>query len=216
MNAWSHVSHKSLTPRDYHSGCRAGRFVLLSPSLFFRAVFMGFLLMNLLGLSGCGYNSMVSMKESVTAAWSQVENQLQRRNDLIPNLVETTKGYAAHEKEIFESVANARSRLIGAGSRAQKIDAANDLSSALSRLLVIAERYPDLKANQQFARLSDELAGTENRIATERRRYNEAVQAYNTYVQKFPAVLTARMFGFQAEKYFEAPESAKQVPQVKF
>jgi LemA protein len=181
-----------------------------------RVMFMTVVLGSAGSLGGCGYNSMVSMKEAVNAAWSQVENQLQRRNDLIPNLVETTKGYAAHEKEIFESVANARSKLIGAGSRDEKIDAANGLSSALSRLLVLAERYPDLKADKQFARLSDELAGTENRIATERKRYNEVVQEYNTYIQKFPAVFTARMFGFQPEKYFEAPESAKQVPQVKF
>lgn len=181
-----------------------------------RVMFMTVAMGSAGSLSGCGYNSMVSMKEAVNAAWSQVENQLQRRNDLIPNLVETTKGYAAHEKEIFESVANARSKLIGAGSRDEKIDAANGLSSALSRLLVLAERYPDLKADKQFARLSDELAGTENRIATERKRYNEVVQEYNTYIQKFPAVFTARMFGFQPEKYFEAPESAKQVPQVKF
>jgi LemA protein len=159
---------------------------------------------------------MVSMKEAVNAAWSQVENQLQRRNDLIPNLVETTKGYAAHEKEIFENVANARSKLIGAGTRDEKIDAANGVSSALSRLLALSERYPDLKADKQFARLSDELAGTENRIATERRRYNEIVQEYNTYIQKFPTVFMARTFGFQPEKYFEAPEAAKQVPQVKF
>ncbi|MFQ5666713.1 MAG: LemA family protein [Candidatus Binatia bacterium] len=167
-------------------------------------------------LSGCGYNSMVSMRESIDAAWAQVENQLQRRNDLIPNLVAVTKGYAKHEKEIFDHVADARARLIGAGSRAAKITAANQLTTALSRLLVIAERYPDLKANQQFARLSDELAGTENRIATERRRYNEAVRAYNTYIKKVPANLTARMFGFTAEKYFEAPKEAKQVPKVKF
>ena len=216
MNARSHVSHKGLAPRDYCPERREGRLVQLGRGGFSRTILSSFLLLNLLGLSGCGYNSMVSMKESVTAAWSQVENQLQRRNDLIPNLVETTKGYATHEKEIFENVANARSRLIGAGSREQKIDAANNLSSALSRLLVIAERYPDLKANQQFARLSDELAGTENRIATERRRYNQAVRAYNTYIQKFPAVMTARMFGFQPEQYFKAPESAKQVPKVKF
>src|SRR6266852_6699152 len=122
-------------------------------------------------LAGCGYNAMVTMRENIEAAWAQVENQLQRRNDLIPNLVEVTKGYAAHEKEIFDHIADARARLIGAGSRDEKIEAANDLSSALSRLLVIGERYPDLKANQQFARLSDELAGTENRLATERRCY---------------------------------------------
>lgn len=167
-------------------------------------------------LSGCGYNNMVSMRESIDAAWAQVENQLQRRNDLIPNLVEVTKGYASHEKEIFDHIADARSRLIGAGSRDQKIDAANDLSSALSRLLVIAERYPDLKANQQFARLSDELAGTENRLATERRRYNEAVREYNTYIKKIPQNLTARMFGFTGQKYFEVPKEAQAVPKVQF
>lgn len=119
-----------------------------------------------LGLSGCGYNTMVLMKEEVQAAWAQVENQLQRRNDLIPNLVETTKGYAAHEREVFASVANARAKLIGAGTRGEQIEAANQVSSALSRLLVLSERYPELKADKQFARLSDELAGTENRIAT--------------------------------------------------
>src|SRR5213594_1128644 len=109
-------------------------------------------------VAGCGYNQIVALREQIDAAWAQVENQLQRRNDLIPNLVEVTKGYAAHEKEIFESVANARSRLIGAGNRDEKIDAANQLEGALGRMLAIAERYPDLKANAQFAKLSDELA----------------------------------------------------------
>ncbi len=170
----------------------------------------------LLTVGGCGYNTMVSMRESIDAAWAQVENQLQRRNDLIPNLVEVTKGYASHEKEIFDHIADARSRLMAAGSRDAKIEAANDLGSALSRLLVIAERYPDLKANQQFARLSDELAGTENRLATERRRYNETVRDYNTYIKKIPANFTARMFGFQEQKYFEAPKEAQQVPKVQF
>jgi len=165
---------------------------------------------------GCGYNTMVTMRENIDAAWAQVENQLQRRNDLIPNLVEVTKGYATHEKEIFDHIADARSRLIGAGTRDAKIDAANDLGSALSRLLVLGERYPDLKANQQFARLSDELAGTENRIATERRRYNEAVRDYNTYIKKMPGNFTARMFGFTEQKYFEAPKEAQQVPKVQF
>lgn len=167
-------------------------------------------------LSGCGYNSMVTMRENIDAAWAQVENQLQRRNDLIPNLVEVTKGYATHEKEIFDHIADARSRLINASSRDQKIDAANDLGSALSRLLVLGERYPDLKADQQFAHLSDELAGTENRIATERRRFNEAVRDYNTYIKKMPANFTARMFGFTEQKYFEAPKEAQQVPKVQF
>jgi LemA protein len=170
----------------------------------------------LLAAPGCGYNTMVSMRENIDAAWAQVENQLQRRNDLIPNLVEVTKGYASHEKEIFDHIADARSRLIAAGSRDAKIEAANDLTSALSRLLVIAERYPDLKANQQFARLSDELAGTENRLATERRRYNEAVRDYNTYIKTIPANFTARLLGFQAQKYFEAPKEAQQVPKVQF
>jgi len=167
-------------------------------------------------LSGCGYNAMVSLKEQIQSAWAQVENQLQRRNDLIPNLVEVTKGYAAHEREVFESVANARAKLIGAGTRGDQIEAANEVSSALSRLLALSERYPELKADQQFARLSDELAGTENRVATERRRYNEAVQAYNTYIKSFPTVMTAGWFGFEPEKYFEAPKEAQQVPQVKF
>ena len=150
--------------------------------------------------TGCGYNSMVTMKENIDAAWAQVENQLQRRNDLIPNLVETTKGYATHEQKIFTDIAEARSRLIGAGSRDAKIDAANDLGSALSRLLVIAEQYPNLKADQQFARLSDELAGTENRIATERRRFNEAVREYNTYIKTIPADLHGAHVRFQGAR----------------
>jgi len=174
------------------------------------------LAMVLMALTGCGYNSMVSMRENIDAAWAQVENQLQRRNDVIPNLVEVTKGYAAHEKQIFDHIAEARSRMVSAGSREQKIDAANDLTSALSRLLVVAERYPDLKANEQFARLSDELAGTENRLATERRRFNEAVREYNTYIKRLPQNLTARLFGFTEQKYFEAPKEAQQVPKVQF
>src|SRR6266436_8972051 len=161
-------------------------------------------------VSGCDYNRIVALREQIDAAWAQVENQLQRRNDLIPNLVEVTKGYAAHEKEIFDHIADARSRMINAGSRDEKIAAANDLGSALSRLLVLGERYPDLKANQQFARLSDELAGTENRLATERRRYNDTVREYNTYIKKIPANFTARMFGFTEQKYFEVPKEAQQ------
>jgi LemA protein len=170
----------------------------------------------LLAGSGCGYNTMVERKEQVQAAWSQVENQLQRRNDLIPNLVEVTKGYASHEKEIFENLANARAKLIGAGTREEQIDAANEVSSALSRLLVLTENYPNLKADAQFARLSDELAGTENRISTERRRYNEVVQSYNTYIKSLPTSLYAGWLGFAQEKYFEAPQEARQVPRVQF
>lgn len=167
-------------------------------------------------LHGCGYNSMVSMQEEVKSSWAQVENQLKRRADLIDNLVEVTKGYAGHEKSVFENIANARAKIGGTGSRAEQIDAANEMSSALSRLLVIAENYPQLKADAQFARLSDELAGTENRIATERRRYNEVVQAYNTYIKKLPAMLYAGWFGFQPEKYFEVPQEDQKAPKVKF
>ena len=169
-----------------------------------------------LGLSSCGYNRMVEEREAIDAAWAQVENQLQRRNDLIPNLLEVTKGYAKHEKEIFESVANARAKLIGARTRNDEIRAANEMSGALSRLLAIAERYPELKADTQFARLSDELAGTENRIAVERRRYNEAVRRYNTTIKRFPTTFFAGCFGFSPAEYFEAPESAKKVPKVAF
>ncbi len=181
-----------------------------------RKTLLGTLLMIVLPLGGCGYNTMVTMKEAVDSAWAQVENQLQRRNDLIPNLVEVTKGYAAHEKSVFEAVANARARLLAAGSRDEQIDAAAQLSGALGRLLAIAERYPELKANEQFNRLSDELAGTENRIAVERKRYNDAVQAYNTYVKQLPQVLYASWFGFPAQRYFEVPEEAKSVPKVDF
>ena len=167
-------------------------------------------------VEGCDYNRLVAQREQITAAWAQVENQLKRRNDLIRNLVEVTRGYAAHEKEIFERVADARARLMSAGSRDEKIAAAGELSGALGRLLAIAERYPDLKANQQFARLSDELAGTENRIAVERMRYNEAVRAYNSAIKSFPTLLYASAFGFQPQKYFEAPGEAKKVPKVDF
>jgi LemA protein len=170
----------------------------------------------LLPLTGCGYNTMVTMKEAVDSAWAQVQNQLQRRNDLIPNLVQVTKGYAAHEKEIFEAVADARARLIGAGTREQEIDAANQLTGALGRLLAIAEQYPQLKADAQFARLSDELAGTENRIAVERKRYNDTVQAYNTYVKRLPQGLYAGWLGFEPQKYFDVPAEAQQVPKVDF
>lgn len=174
------------------------------------------LLLLTLTLSGCGYNQMVTLKEKVDSAWAQVQNQLQRRNDLIPNLVEVTKGYAAHEKEVFEAVANARSALLAAGTREQQIDAANQVSGALGRLLAIAEKYPDLKANEQFNRLSDELAGTENRISVERKRYNDTVQEYNTYVKQMPQAIYAKIFGFGAQKYFEVPAEAQQVPKVDF
>jgi LemA protein len=167
-------------------------------------------------LSGCSYNKFVSQEEAVKAQWAQVQNQLQRRNDLIPNLVETVKGYASHESQVFEDIAASRAKLAGATTPADQIAAANQQTAALGRLLVIVENYPQLKANEQFNRLMDELSGTENRIAVERMRYNEAVQAYNTSRRQFPGVITARLFHFKDYPLFEAPPAAQQVPKVNF
>lgn len=169
-----------------------------------------------LGLSGCSYNRFTSDEEAIKAQWAQVENQLQRRNDLIPNLVETVKGYAAHEKGVFQAVADSRARLAGAQTPEQRIEAANQQTSALARLLAIVENYPQLKADAQFSRLMDELAGTENRLAVERMRYNERVQSYNTLRRRFPSNVTAKMFGFKEYPYFQAPPSAQQLPKVDF
>ncbi len=162
------------------------------------------------------YNGLVSQNEAIDGAWAQVENVLQRRADLIPNLVETVKGYAAHEKEIFENVAAARSKLAGATTPAEAGAANAGLSSALGRLLAIAENYPNLKANENFIRLQDELAGTENRIAVERKRYNDAVRVYNTSIKRFPNNVLAGFFGFHPRDYFQAEEGAEKVPEVKF
>jgi LemA protein len=162
------------------------------------------------------YNSLVTMDESVKGAWAQVENQLQRRYDLIPNLVETVKGYATHEREVFVQVTEARSKVGGATSIPDKIGANNQLSAALSRLLVVVERYPELKANTNFIRLQDELAGTENRIAVERRRYNETVRAYNIKIRRFPTNLIAGMFGFKKAAFFEVPKERQEAPKVRF
>ena len=162
------------------------------------------------------YNSLVTMDESVKGAWAQVENQLQRRYDLIPNYVETVKGYAAHEKEVFVKVTEARSKVAGAGNIDEKIQANNQLSSALSRLLVVVERYPELKANTNFIRLQDELAGTENRIAVERRRFNETVKVYNIKIRTFPTNIIAGMFGFEKAKFFKVPKERQEAPKVKF
>ena len=167
-------------------------------------------------LAGCSYNTFVGQEEAIKAQWAQVENQLQRRNDLIPNLVETVKGYAQHEESVFKDVADARTQLLSAKSPEEKIGAANRETSALGRLLAIAENYPQLKANEQFNRLMDELAGTENRLAVERMRYNEKVQEYDTSRRRFPANLTAKMFGFKEHPYFQAPPDAKTVPKVNF
>jgi len=162
------------------------------------------------------YNRFVALDQGVKSAWAQVENQLQRRYDLIPNLVETVKGYAKQEREVLIEVTNARAKVGGAATIPDKIAANNELSSALSRLLLVVERYPDLKSNQNFLRLQDELAGTENRISVERRRYNEAVQAYNIAIKSFPANLFAGLFGFQEAPFFKAPSAAQTAPQVKF
>jgi LemA protein len=162
------------------------------------------------------YNSLVTMDEEIKGAWAQVENQLQRRYDLIPNLVETVKGYATHEREVFIQVTEARSKVAGATNISDKIAANNGLSAALSRLLVVVERYPELKANTNFIRLQDELAGTENRIAVERRRYNEMVKAFNARIRRFPTNIVAGVFGFEKAAYFEVPQERQEAPKVKF
>jgi LemA protein len=169
-----------------------------------------------LPVTGCSYNTFVTQEEAIKAQWAQVENQLQRRNDLIPNLVSTVKGYASHEQGVFQAVADSRAKLAGAKTPEDTITAANQQSSALARLLAVVENYPQLKANEQFNRLMDELSGTENRIAVARMRYNEQVQAYNTLRRRFPSNLTAALFGFKEHPFFQAPPEAKQVPKVDF
>jgi LemA protein len=167
-------------------------------------------------LSSCSYNKFTTQEEAIKAAWAEVQNQLQRRNDLIPNLVETVKGYAAHESAVFKDIADARSRLLAAKSPEETIQAANQQSSALGRLLAVVENYPQLKADAQFNRLMDELSGTENRLAVVRMRYNERIQEYNTQRRKFPSNVTAKMFGFKEYPYWEVPAEAKQAPKVDF
>ena len=171
------------------------------------------------------YNTMVGMEEAVSEQWANVETQYQRRADLIPNLVSAVKGYAAHEKDVFESVTKARASATSVTIDASNLTAENiqkfqaaqgSLNSALSRLLAVAERYPDLKANQNFLELQAQLEGTENRIAVERRRFNEQVKIYNTYIRKFPTNLVAGMFGFERQATFAADDGAEKVPEVKF
>ena len=168
-------------------------------------------------LPGCStYNSLVALDEGVKESWAQIDTQLQRRMDLIPNYVETVKGYAAQEKDVLVKVTEARSKVAGAGTIPEKIEANNQLTSALSRLMVVVEKYPDIKSNQNFLRLQDELAGTENRIAVARKRYNEAVKEFNTTMRSFPANMIASTFKFKEATYFDAPESAATPPPVKF
>ena len=162
-------------------------------------------------------NEMVRKNEAIKAAWAQVDNQLQRRADLIPNLVETVKGFAAQEQTVFGEIAKARAALVGARTPADRIAANTQLDGALARLLVVVENYPQLKSNENFLRLQDELAGTENRIAVERKRYNDTLQDYNTYIGLFPNNLFASWAGFKRnEDYFRAAEAARQAPKVAF
>jgi LemA protein len=182
-----------------------------------RRAFQGVLLLTAaFFLSGCSYNKFTAKEQEIKAQWSQVENQLQRRNDLIPNLVETVKGFAAQEAAVFGQIADARAKMAGATTPEQRIAAANAESSALARLLVVVENYPQLKSDAQFARLMDELAGTENRLSVERMRYNDRVREYETMRRQFPANITAKMFSFKEYPYFEAPADAKALPKVDF
>ena len=169
-----------------------------------------------IALPGCSYNKFTQQEEAIKGAWGEVQNQLQRRNDLVPNLVESVKGFAAQEKEIFTRVAQSRERLAGATTPQETIEAANEQSSALARLLVIVENYPQLKSDARFQQLMDELAGTENRLSVARGRYNERIQEYNTTRRRFPSNMTAKIFGFGEYPYFEAPKEAQQAPKVKF
>ena len=167
--------------------------------------------------AGCSYNKFTAQEQDIKAQWSEVENQLQRRNDMIPNLVETVKGVATQEQTVFGEIADARAKMAGAQTPADKIGAANAETSALGRLFVVVENYPQLKSNEQFARLMDDLAGTENRLAVARMRYNDAVRADNRNRYLFPANMTGKMFGFMdAYPYFVAPADAKAVPKVDF
>lgn len=176
-------------------------------------------------LSGCGYNRMIELEEGVTAQWAQVENAYQRRADLIPNLVNTVKGYADFEQETLTQVIEARAKATSVNVDPQNMDASSiqqfqqlqdGLGSALSRLMVVVERYPDLKANQNFLDLQAQLEGTENRIAVERKRFNDATRAYNQYTRKFPQLIVAAIFGFDQKEYFEAREGSETPPTVEF
>lgn len=182
-------------------------------------VLLGILILFLVlggSLSG-SYNRLVTLNEGVDGAWAQVETVLQRRYDLIPNLVNTVKGFATQEREVFTEVTRLRSQWGSAQTTATKAQVAGRMEGTLSRLLLVAERYPDLKSNQNFLALQDELAGTENRIAVERRRYNESVRSYNTTARRFPTNLMAGLFGFErSSAYFEASEGAESAPSVEF
>ena len=176
----------------------------------------GTLAIVLLALPGCSYNRFTSGEEAIKGAWGEVQNQLMRRNDLIPNLVETVKGVAGQEQEVFGRIAESRAKLAGARTPEETIAAANEQSSALARLLAIVENYPQLRSSESFNRLMDELSGTENRIAVARMRYNERILEYNTLRRRFPSNVTAAVFGFKEYPYYEAPADAQQAPKVDF
>jgi LemA protein len=161
-------------------------------------------------------NRLVEMDETTITAWAQVENQLQRRSDLIPNLVNSVKGYAKHESAVFDNIAKARAAMAGARTQAQKVAAAGQFESALSRLLVVVEQYPNLKSDRQFTQLMDELAGAENRISVERKKYNEHVEAFNITLRRFPSNIVASVFHFEKKERFKASEEAKETPKVQF
>ena len=187
------------------------------------SLFIGIILLLLIGVivTGAGiyfghYNRFVTLEEGIDGQWAQVENVLQRRSDLIPNLVATVKGYAKHEREVFTEIADARSRLAGASGVEAKTQANNQFESALSRLLVVVERYPELKANEQFSNFMAELAGTENRLAVERKRYNDLVMTFNAQIRRFPGSIIAGMMNLEKRAYFEVAESAKENPKVDF
>jgi LemA protein len=182
-------------------------------------VFIGIIVV--LGLIVSGWyistrNTLITLEESIDASWAEIDNQLKRRSDLIPNLVSTVKGFATQEREVFTQIAEARAKLAGASTVGETAQGYNQLQSALSRLLVIVERYPDLKSNQNFIRLQDELAGTENRIAVARKRYNDSVRVFNTKIRRFPSSAVANMMGLEKREYFEIEEGAREVPEVDF
>ncbi|MCK4653498.1 MAG: LemA family protein [Candidatus Cloacimonetes bacterium] len=190
------------------------------------AVVILFIIIVISSLVG-SYNNMVKLDEGVKEKWSQVENVYQRRYDLIPNLVETVKGYAKHEQETFITVTEARAKAGGTFNISEQVlndpamfqkfqQAQAGLSSALQRLMVVVEKYPDLKANQNFLALQDQLEGTENRITVERKRFNEAARYYNTYIKQFPKMILANMFGFREKQYFRSAEGAEEAPKVEF
>jgi len=170
------------------------------------------LIINVIG----SYNNLVNLSEEIETKLSQIDNQLQRRNDLIPNLVETVKGFAAQEKEVLQNVTDARAKLAGASTLDERIEGDAELTSALSRLLVVVENYPELKSDANFRQLADDLAGTENRIAVARQDYNETARKYNATIRRFPTNIIASIFGFERVDYFEAQEEATEVPKVDF